>query len=129
MDGEDLYPQVAYFVRDAWGEPRAGLLPSTRLVADLGMAGDDGDEFMAAYAAEFGVDLSGFPSLAVFGHEGVWPWEPPLAAVTLPVQGARWMLRRLLGRMGLGSRGQQPDVTLENLAKWAARGRWAANET
>lgn len=124
-----MFPPVAYFVRGVWGEPRAGLRPSTRLVADLGMAGDDGDEFMAAYAAEFGVDLEGFPALAVFGHEGVWPWQPPFAVVTLPVTGARWMLRRLLGRMRPDSRDQRPDVTLEDLAVWAARGRWADDDT
>lgn len=126
VDPEELSVRIAYFVRRVWGEPRSGLTPSTRLVADLGLAGDDGSEFMAAYAKEFGVDLSGFPAPAVFGREGMWPWEPPLAVVAAPVRGAGWMLRRILGRMSQAPTRPQPDVTLRELVEWAARGSWVA---
>lgn len=127
-DLDELFVRIAYFIRRVWGEPRSGLTPSTRLVADLRMAGDDGVEFMAAYADEFGVDLSGFPAPAVFGREGMWPWEPPLAVVAAPVRGAGWMLRRILSRMPAASPRQKPDVTVRELVEWAARGRWAGGD-
>src|SRR5215216_3011535 len=72
---ESITDRVTGFVADRWGEPVSRLTASTRLEDDLGMTGDDAAEFIAAFAAEFGVDLSGFEFGRHFGGERpATPW-------------------------------------------------------
>ena len=57
----------------------ARLSAETRLNHDLGIDGDDGIEFMAAFSSQFDVNLSAFESSKYFGPEGsgnpfVWLW-------------------------------------------------------
>lgn len=47
------------------------ITPDTKIVADLGMDGDDGVEFVIAYGKKFKVDLSGFMADKYFAAEGL----------------------------------------------------------
>jgi acyl carrier protein len=67
------------FVSTELGVNPARLLPNTRLNHDLGVDGDDGLEFMAAFSQHFGVDISSFEASKYFGPEAggnlfVWLW-------------------------------------------------------
>jgi hypothetical protein len=49
---------------------------STTLFGDLGVDGDDGDEFLVAFMKRFSVDMSGYRGNRHFGPEGFVPWAP-----------------------------------------------------
>ncbi len=82
-------PDLDAFIRDISGEDR---LPAkdADLFHKFGIDGDDASEFMEAFAARFGVDMTGF--LWYFHHgEEVWSplsfvFKPPYMRVkTIPV--------------------------------------------
>jgi len=54
------------------------LQPTTRLLHDLGVDGDDGSELIEAFGRRFAVDLSAFEPARHFGAEGLnvfaWLW-------------------------------------------------------
>lgn len=79
MSGDALTPapggrpptldEVASFVRGQTACP-GPLTAATTLQADLGVDGDDMDEFLSAYSARFGVDLAGYLWYFHAGEEG-----------------------------------------------------------
>ena len=66
------FERVRSLVAGCSGVPVAEITPETRLVEDLGIDGDDGHEFLEAFADEFGVDMSGMSPFNYFDD------EPPL---------------------------------------------------
>jgi len=50
----------------------------TTLFGDLGIDGDDGDEFLVAFKKRFSVDMCGYRVNRHFGPEGFVPWAPLL---------------------------------------------------
>ena len=68
--------RVTEFVAHHWAVPVSRLTPSTRLEDDLGMTRDDAAEFVQAFAAEFGVNLSGIEADKRSNHRG-FGWRAP----------------------------------------------------
>lgn len=82
------------------------LVPSTRLLHDLGIDGDDAVEILTDFSKRFGMDLSSFPFQRYFGSE--------LGS------GIRWLLRKI----GQQSAIRFAPVTVQDLIDAANRGRW-----
>ena len=62
------FDEICDYVANFLSVERGSLLPSTTL-NQLGVDGDDADEFMQAFAKHFSVDLNGFRFTDYFGHE------------------------------------------------------------
>ena len=106
MGQQRHFDRVCGLVSGQSGVPETEITLETRLVEDLGMAGDDGDELLQAFAAEFGVDMSGMAPLNYFGDEGTGlpvPSLVPLAAFLIPSFRAS-VLRASRGRRALNLR-------------------------
>jgi hypothetical protein len=59
---------------------------NTSINFDLGMDGDDADEFLMEYSRMFEVDLSGFDFHLYFGNEGCNPFTALLHLLVKPKQ-------------------------------------------
>lgn len=75
-----LEENVIAFLAKETSSRAESILLSTRLGTDLGVDGDDGNELIAHFAAQFGVDLTFFEPSQFFGPEGsflpfafLWP--------------------------------------------------------
>ena len=99
--------EVTEFVAEQLSVNRGLLNPATRLGHDLGLDGDDGAEFMQAFAQHFGVDLSQFRCDHHFGPESAFN---PLAYL--------WLL--LFDRKQL----RLVPITIADLVEATQRGRW-----
>ena len=64
--------EVIRFVARQIGEPESQLSLKTRLLQDLGVAGDDADLLFASFAKRFGVDLTGLNLSDHFPCEYLW---------------------------------------------------------
>ncbi len=67
--------------------------PSTRLYKDLGLTGEDAEEFMSRFAGAFDVDMTSFVWLRYFNDEGMDMLGPALAlgaSVLSPSFAVRW---------------------------------------
>jgi Protein of unknown function (DUF1493) len=65
-------PDLSAFVHEQLGLRWRLLTPATRLQTDLGVDGDDGTDFMVAFASRFKVDISAFQVTRYFGPEASW---------------------------------------------------------
>jgi hypothetical protein len=70
MNPTPLETEVKEFVARITSVRPDKLAPGTRLAQDIGVDGDDGDDLMAAFGKQFGVDLSEFRTDSHFGQEG-----------------------------------------------------------
>ncbi|NBC10729.1 MAG: DUF1493 family protein [Planctomycetes bacterium] len=73
-----LKRNVIQFVAEQSGVPTGRIDVSTTLLGDLRMDGDDGSDFLAAFAERFEVDMSACHVEQHFGPEGLplwWPWS------------------------------------------------------
>jgi hypothetical protein len=100
---EVLWNRLHKFVRERLEEDVV-LSPTTRLLADLHLDGDDAFEFMEAFAETFGVESGDFEFDRYFGPEGF----NPFALVTA-------LFRRQPAKV---------EVTLAMLARAITEGRW-----
>jgi len=100
------FEQIRKFARRAAERCPLDLCPETRLLHDMGLDGDDADEFLQAFAREFSVDMDRFPFQRYFGTE--------IDA------GIRWCTRKLFGDRGV----EKLPLTLQDLAVAARAGRW-----
>lgn len=75
----DLLEQVKTFVAEFSSVSRERISAETRVNDDLGIDGDDGEDFLAAFCARFGVDPSIFPVSKYFGPEA---GANPLSVIT-----------------------------------------------
>ena len=66
---ETLQEPVRQFVAQYLTVSPEQLSPTTRIGEDLGVDGDDGVEFMQAFAEHFAVDLSGFEFTGTSGRK------------------------------------------------------------
>jgi acyl carrier protein len=105
MDDEaQLFERIAALLVD---QMRPGPLPitmDTRLAEDLGMAGDDADEFFDAFRQTFEVDCSDLDLGACFGPEAGWS---PIATL-----------------ISLFVRHHPPTVRVSDLVRAAKSHRW-----
>ncbi len=67
-----LADEIIRFVARQIGEPESQLSLETRLLQDLGVAGDDAQLLFASFAKRFGVDLTGFNLNDHFPCEYLW---------------------------------------------------------
>ncbi len=75
---------VKDFVARETAVPFESISLETSLSWDLGLAGDDADDFFLAFAKEFDVDLESFKVLNLerhFGSEGLYPHQGCLIAL------------------------------------------------
>lgn len=90
---KDTWTELEQFIRQFTSLPESFVLTrQTNLVDDLGLDGDDADEFMAAYAKQFNVEAGDFQYSDYFGPEGfnligsvldLIRKKPPLKPLTL----------------------------------------------
>ena len=74
---QEILEKVYSFTAEQTGVPQNSLTPETTLEKDLGVTGDDGEEFMQAFSKVFGVDLSEFIFNQYFWDE----YETPIALI------------------------------------------------
>ncbi len=117
MGQQSHFARVHGLVSGHSGVPEAEITLETRLVEDLGMDGDDGDDFLAAFADEFDVDMGAMAPLNYFGEEGVGPPVPSLVALAslLNPRFSAWVLHASRGRR---------RITVRDLVASARAQRW-----
>jgi hypothetical protein len=101
---------VAAFVAARFG--RGAASPDAELLLANGCDGDDAEDFLAAFAATFGVDMAGYDPARHHGPEA--GWSPPAIV--------RVACDRLAGRSF-----PPVPVTLRLLEEAARTGRWPAS--
>jgi acyl carrier protein len=69
MGQQSHFDRVRALVSGQSGVPASEITLETRLFEDLGMDGDDGAEFLAAFGDEFGVDIRGLAPNNYFNDE------------------------------------------------------------
>lgn len=104
---DEVFDSIRLFAAETFGVHAKRITPDTTLAGDLGVDGADGWEFIAAFGARFGVDLSAFQASRHFGPEAgpnpfVWLW---------------WVLTH--------SRPRLDPITFADLTAFARAGRWA----
>lgn len=71
LNQRNIWNELVEFVRRQTSiSPEFPISRHTNIVADIGLDGDDADEFMAAYAKTFSVDAGDFQFSSYFGPEG-----------------------------------------------------------
>ncbi len=117
MGHQRHFDRVRGLVSGYSGIPEAEITPETRLVEDLGMDGDDGDDFLAAFADEFDVDMGAMAPLNYFCDEGIGPPAPSLIALAshLNPRFRAWVLHASRGRR---------RITVRDLVASARAQRW-----
>jgi hypothetical protein len=113
--------EVLEFVARKLAVRRDKLSVSTTLLGDLGVAGDDGEQFMKQFSDQFHVDLSQLDSLRHFGPEqAIWPWQIPgvLFWTLAGLFGFRFSRRSAEERAGL------VPITIGDLVRAARAGHW-----
>ncbi len=111
------FDRVAALVSAQSGVPVAELSPETRLYEDLGMDGDDGDDFLAVFGDEFGVDITGLAPLNYFNDEAAFTGYATLVPVAARLSPA---FRARARRAARGLRA----LRLRDLVASARAGRW-----
>ena len=64
------FNEVAEFIEQETGFPRECIHPTTTLLADIGLDGDDAEKFLLAFGKRFGVALERLNFGRHFGGEG-----------------------------------------------------------
>ena len=104
LAGSECFAKVVRVLSEDRGVSVGDITPSTRLFEDLGLYGDDAEEFFLALQEKCGpIDFSALDFRQYFGDEcgGVWPWRwtdrnrHPLAPVTVKrivavVESGKW---------------------------------------
>lgn len=117
MPRQTHFDRVRALVSAQSGVPEAEISLETRLLEDLGIDGDDGLDFLAAFADEFGVDLASVAPLNYFNEEGAFTGHATLVPVAARLSPA---FRARLRRAARGMR----SLRLRDLVASARAGRW-----
>lgn len=120
-DSNELYWRIIDFLEQALGVDRCALHGGTRLGQDLGVDGDDAEELMQAFAAQFNVDLDGFNFGRHFGSE----------APTNPLVLLGLLLRGIFSKLPFPQTKQPTSlmpITINDLVRAAEAGRWIEPE-
>lgn len=114
-----IYTEVRKFVADWMGADLDQINAQTRLCQDLGIAGDDGENFMMDFQRAFDVDLTGFRTDDYFGEE-LSPLIPlnPLVWFFPSFHKLRKMPRNETGGI------KMVPITVKDLCKAAATKTW-----
>lgn len=106
----DLEESIIQFVTE-WTKCRKPIHAQTLLVDDLGIWGDDGDDFLIDFCKRFNIETYGFPVGKYFGYEG-------FSIIDSFID---------LGRTLKGEPTQQPQLTITDLIKAARNGKFDAD--
>jgi len=107
--------EIAGFVADELGVCTSTLGPESTLYGDLGLFGDECDDFFTNFSVRFAVSLEGFTVTEFF------PLEPHLGPRLLQV-----MFRRLFLSRDPHEVAQVTPLRLVDLTEWAKTGRCPA---
>jgi hypothetical protein len=115
--------EVLEFVARTVGVRCSKLSMSTRLLGDLGIDGDDADEFFKDFSETFHVNVSQLDLSRHFGGEGCLPWEIPgmLFRAIAELVRCRLSDRTEEERVGL------IPITIGELVCAAKTGHWCAS--
>ncbi len=112
MTTSAVFEQVKAFTVKFTGVQPGNVTLNTTLENDLGITGDDAEDFMLAFFDEFGVNYTGFELTKYFAQEGFDP-----TGITL-------VIRRLFTDLSPLT-APVYDVTIADLVKSVNEGRWA----
>ena len=114
MQPQALSAELEAFIRKEVGlSPGRPLHPADTLEADLGVTGDDADDFMGAFARRFNVSAGDFDFHRYFEMEGFSVW--PFSIFT------NWLHRR----WGIRKYDQREPLTLAMLQRAIDMGVWS----
>lgn len=117
MARQTHFDRVRALVAAHSGVPEAEITPETRLYEDLGMDGNDGLDFLTAFADEFAVDLRPMAPLNYFNDEAAFTGYATLVPVV-----ARFS-RAFRARVRRAARGLSA-LRVRDLVASARAGRW-----
>lgn len=117
MPRQTHFDRVRALVSRASGVPEAEITLETRLLEDLGMDGDDGVAFLAAFADEFGVDLAPVAPLNYFNDEASFTGYATLVPVLARLSPA------FRARVRRATRGMRA-LRVRDLVASARAGQW-----
>jgi acyl carrier protein len=117
MGQQRHFDRVRGLVSGQSGVPEHEITLETRLVEDLGIDGDDGDELLEAFADEFNVDMSGMAPLNYFGD------EPPIWAISTLIPIVARFNKRFRTYARHAMRGRR-TLTVRSLVASARAQRW-----
>lgn len=107
---KEIFEQIVSFVEKERWKYKIALTRETSLEKDLGITGDDADDFMGAFFKEFKIKQESFDISNYFGSEGFDPLG--ISTVILKLTG-KARKRKILR-----------DITLGELEKAVLAGRW-----
>lgn len=112
IDSSPLFADLVQFIRKECGvRPEEPISLKTRINHDLGVGGDDGDEFMQHLMDRFGLSRQ-YVEQRVGARDFFGPEGTSLAVLILPIH---------LGLKALGLRGlwnELPPLTVRELLQW-----------
>ena len=117
MTSVPIEEAVIAFVAAQTPRPAERLGPRTTIFGDLGIDGDDRDEFFVALMNRFDVDMRSYRGDQYFGPEGFAPWTPLFWLVLL------WRARR--EKSTPESRARLVPITIQDLIESAHAGKWS----
>jgi acyl carrier protein len=117
MGHQSHFDRVRGLVSGQSGVPVQEITLETRLFEDLGMDGDDGAAFLAAFGDEFGVDIGGLAPLNYFNDESSFTGY----SLTVPV--AAFLSPAFRARVERASRGLRA-LSVRDLVASARARRW-----
>lgn len=117
MPRQTHFDRVRALVSAHTGVPEAEITPETRLYEDLGLDGNDGLAFLAAFADEFGIDLGPVAPLNYFNDAAAFTGYATLLPVAARLSPA---FRARVRRAARGLRA----LRLRDLVASARAGRW-----
>ena len=117
MGRQRHFDRVRGLVGGQSGVPVAEITLETRLFEDLGMDGDDGAEFLAAFGDEFGVDISGLAPNNYFNDEETF------TGYSLMIPVVAFLSPAFHTRVERASRGLRA-LSVRDLVASARAGRW-----
>jgi len=69
----EIFARTAKLLAGHMGYDRSKIAPKTSLQIDTGMDGLDAEEFLYAYAEEFGVDMAAYRMTGISGRKAIHP--------------------------------------------------------
>lgn len=107
---EAIFDEIVQFIYFQRWKYKRKLMLSTTIESDLGITGDDADEFMAAFVEKFNLNPAEFDIGKYFSSEGFDPI------------GLSIFLKKLF-RMPIQKRSSH-ELTIGDLVKWVKNGYW-----
>jgi hypothetical protein len=109
MDNKVFY-EIQELLHRTQGIPKNKITKHSSLEDDLGVTGNDAEDFMELFVENFKVDYSGFDTAKYFSNEG------------FDLLGITTLVRKLLGSST--SKKSSYKLTVRDLEDWVIRGYW-----